>query len=569
MEGGLADLVATMEAMAVGAASNSFFLSSLDPGVGKTTALICFIQQLLSCWSYEGVAALICLSRIDEVKRLVDEMGLSASDFAVLTRDDEANGLSATDGGQARVLFTTHEMVYKSCSGKPFSDVDAFKYQGWVRDVRVWDEAAVPGKAVSLSTDGLAALRGPLRSAHPSLAAEVEQLELAIKAADLSVPFSFPDVQVVSGVSRWAARSGQNQTHGDQLKALYTLSDQLVLLRKRDNRSSVITALNTRDALPADLAPMIIMDASGRVRATYDLWEEKGNLVRLKEAPRRYDNLTIRVMDKGGSRSSWNANGEVLAKEVASRVDTKPNEDWLVIYPKAACGGAAPDMIKGLLNTDPQRVSFLNWGQHQGTNEYRHIPNVILAGTMFYTEADYEMMVRGCGGIPNDQEFPEHLIHQMKNGEHMHHILQALCRSSVRQGVGASCGRCDAYIIASKGSGIRDLLPTTFPGCRIKAWEQIKKKLSGKVGEAVGYVEAFFEAAPNGFFLLCELKDKLGITDTSNFNKTIRKHGSFKAALERLGLEEVVWGTGRIKNALKKKPAILGPVPGSTYVADV
>jgi hypothetical protein len=228
-------------------------------------------------------------------------------------------------------------------------------------------------------------------------------------------------------------------------------------------------------------------------------------------------------------------------------------------------------MIKGLLNTDASLISFLNWGQHQGTNDYRHIPNVILAGTMFYTDADYEMMVRGCGGIPNDQELPEHLIPQMKDGEHMHHILQALCRSSVRNGAGASCGPCDAYIIASKGSGIRNLLPTTFPGCRIKTWEQTKKKLSGKVGQAVGYVEAYFETAPNGFFFLSELKAKLGIKNASNFRNSIRKHESFKAALERLGVEEVVYDRGRTKDALKKKPEVLvfGPDPSATYIADV
>jgi hypothetical protein len=273
-------------------------------------------------------------------------------------------------------------------------------------------------------------------------------------------------------------------------------------------------------------------------------------------------------MEKGGSKSSWNADGEALAKEVASRIDSKPDKPWLGIYLKAACGGAVPDMIRGLVNTDPERISFLNWGQHQGTNAYRDISNVIIAGTMFYTDADYELMVRGCGGIPNDQEVPKHLIQQMKDGEHMHHILQALCRSSVRKGVGASCGPCDAYIMASKQSGIRDLLPVVFPGCKIMPWEPTTKTLSGKVGEAVVHVDAFFEADPDGVFLLRDLKGKLEIKDASNFRNSIRYHESFQPALERLGVEEVVSGKGRTKNALAKKPVAFGPVPGSTYVAD-
>jgi hypothetical protein len=235
MAGGLADLVATMEAVADGSAPAKFFLSSLDPGVGKTTAVKHCIQQLLDCWHYQGVSALICLPRIDEIKRLVDEMGLTASDFAVLTSDDKANALSDTDKHQATVLFTTHEQVYEQCSGKKFSDVGAFYYKGQVRDVRIWDEAAVPSKTVSISTDDLAALRGPLRSVHTTLAAVVERLELAIKEADLSAPFPFPDVQAVSGVSCWAAQKGQDQENTDKLKAIYTLSGQLVLLRKKDN----------------------------------------------------------------------------------------------------------------------------------------------------------------------------------------------------------------------------------------------------------------------------------------------------------------------------------------------
>ena len=68
----LADLAGTMEAMANGEAAPKFYLSSLDPGVGKTTAIRFFIDVLLSRPGYGHVGVLLCVARLDEVKNLVE-----------------------------------------------------------------------------------------------------------------------------------------------------------------------------------------------------------------------------------------------------------------------------------------------------------------------------------------------------------------------------------------------------------------------------------------------------------------------------------------------------------------
>jgi hypothetical protein len=46
----------------------------------------------------------------------------------------------------------------------------------------------------------------------------------------------------------------------------------------------------------------------------------------------------------------------------------------------------------------------------------------------------------------------------------MHQILQAGCRGKPRQMVGRSCPPARLFVVASKRSGIRDLLPVIFPG---------------------------------------------------------------------------------------------------------
>jgi hypothetical protein len=221
-----------------------------------------------------------------------------------------------------------------------------------------------------------------------------------------------------------------------------------------------------------------------------------------------------------------------------------------------------------MLSSDPSRVCFLNWGKHKETNEFRHIQNVILAGLNNYTETDYEMLARNYCDIPSSRSVPKALINDMQDGEHMQHILQALCRAAVRQGNGLECGPCNAYIIAATSSRVRELLPKVFPGCRVGTWKPSKAKPKGKVQDALTYMEGYFEDHPDGVLLFKELRSHLGY-DASNFRRTIREKDSFIAGLEKLGVEEVTVGNRRHRNAYARKPAFFGPVEGSSYVVNV
>lgn len=179
------------------------------------------------------------------------------------------------------------------------------------------------------------------------------------------------------------------------------------------------------------------------------------------------------------------------------------------------------------------------------------------------------MLARYYGGIGSDEMVPKDLLDQMRSGEHMHHILQALCRSSVRQGRDSGCGPCNAYIIAPKRSGIRDLLPEIFPGCKVGTWRPNKTKATGKVQQALTYVKMHFDDYPDEPLRFSELQSELNITSSSNFRKTIRNHDTFKAGLEALGIEEATVGNYRYRNALVRKPETFGPIEGACYIADV
>ena len=428
----------------------------------------------------------------------------------------------------------------------------------------------LPGEVVAINTDELASLREPLRRSHPAPVEVIEEVERLLVASADQGTCTWPEIEATTGITLWSAKRGLDHRHAAYLDNLYALSGRSVLLSRSGKENKVITALDSRDAIPDDLAPVVILDASGRVRETYCQWEKtQGNLVRLPSATKSYRNLTVHVMDKGSGKGAWSQeNADALAQEIAQLIDGKPKEQWLVIHHGRKEDDTIPNLIRGLMGTDTGRVSFLNWGRHQGTNEFRKIKNVVLAGMNNYREIDYEMMARYYSGVGNDQKVTKALARKVEAGEHQHHILQALCRSAIRQGNGACDNPCNAYIIAPKRSGVRTFLPEVFPGCTVVPWLLTKAKPKGKVQEALTFIEMFFEDYPDQVLSFADLRNELGY-DASNFRDRIRRHPTFTAGLEDLGVEEVTVGKYRHRNAFARKQPTFGPVKGCSYIADV
>src|SRR5262249_5930391 len=107
------------------------------------------------------------------------------------------------------------------------------------------------------------------------------------------------------------------------VSAFWWLSGRTVTIRQDGVYGRAV--IDYRDTLPEDLAPMVILDASGRVRTTYrDLEQERGTLVRLKSAPKSYDKLTIHTWQVGGGKRAFQKNGGKLMDGIARTIDTKP-----------------------------------------------------------------------------------------------------------------------------------------------------------------------------------------------------------------------------------------------------
>ena len=183
--------------------------------------------------------------------------------------------------------------------------------------------------------------------------------------------------------------------------ALWAMSGRQVRVVK-DGLEGV-AMITYEEHISDDLAPLLVLDASGRVRETYSLWGRyRASLVRLPEAVRDYTPLTLNVWRRAGSKSGWASDGGVLVAGVVATIKTGPGEKWLVVTYKAS--GRHGDPAKLIADKLPaairSNVDFTSWGKHCGVNDWDDYPNVVLAGTLFYPNSQITALHHACANIP-------------------------------------------------------------------------------------------------------------------------------------------------------------------------
>lgn len=559
----LADLALCLERMADGECEPRYYLSSLDPGVGKTQTVIHFLRALLASPQHDDVGVLLCMFSLREVEDVVSQAKLHRGDFCVRTSNDELNVLGSADPSSARVLFTTQQRLQKVCTNRRLGDVESFMFKGRPRRVRIWDESLLPADPITLRRDEIALLFKELRRSYPKLANELEALFGQLKEPKDRSVFKIPDFAHAHSIDLSRVIKSISVGATDVIRAasnLWYLSGRSAAIRMDGVHGG--TLVGYREALPSDLAPVVILDASGRLRTAYKLWEkERGTLTRLKSASKRYGNLKVHLWEAGGGESSFHREGDwkVRCDAIAAAINTKPREPWLVVCHKRN-SERLRSHVAGLLTTDADRVRIIHWGIHRASNEYRDIPNVILAGTEFLPQSVYEAIGRAAADLdPKDGTLTEAQERELALGEHQHRILQALCRASVRKAVGDSCAPCNAYIIASRRSGIGAVIPHIFPGCNVEQWEPVKGQLAGYVGSAVEFVLEWFDEHPGEFLPFQVVMAAIDLKDASNFRKRVRLHFDFQQAMQEASIvEESDTGSARPRGFIKQDAAYYG-----------
>lgn len=559
-------LIDTFDNIVLGAdVAPALYLSALDPGVGKTTALIAYVTALLRSVDHRDVGVLICLFRLTEIARLAKGLTDVGGTVAIRTSDKALDALSNVDDpGKAQVLITTQQRLEFIGAGKAFGEIRGIQFRDRPRTLRVWDEAFMPAKDIAVSSDDLAAVLRWLRPKSPPFHRWVEDIRGEAERAEdgeiIQVPVrDFLDQQMTldDALGPLRAVGGEGDALADRdektLKALWSMGGRAITVRKDDTLGpTLVTFART---LPRDLLPLVVLDASGRVRKTYDLMTEARPVVRLPSAIKDYSALTIHVWRRGGGKTSMKDKAQFaeLTQVLADLVGKEPEKRWLVVSHKAS--GEVPDIQAAMgrhLGAQADKVDFITWGNHSATNDHADTDRVILAGTLFLRPSNYEALARASVlKDPDDRALTKEEIKDVTLGEHGHLVLQALCRASVRKGRSGTAASCEAYLVASKRSGIEAMLPRLFPGCTVKTWEPVKRCLPKTAQAALDYLAAWAAKSPIGAQVkFTDVYRALGINQDV-FRKQVRGNKDLPAALADLGIVEA--GTAKRKTMYTRR----------------
>jgi hypothetical protein len=534
----IADTANRLEAMAEGRSPPLIFVSCLDPGVGKTAAITHFLRALVASPEHEDVGVLVCFNRLEQIEEFVAAANLPSDDVAIFTSDDDVNAKGAERADTARVLLTTHSMLRSRCRARRFTETEVFHFFGRVHDVRIWDESIMPALPLTLPRDAVASLLDPLRGQFPDLARDLETFFVSLADAVDGAVIAVPDFRTRHRLSPLEAVDRLGKNAGAHLKehadTLSRMQGRKVVVRHDGAYGP--TLVDHEDALPRDIAPLLVFDASARLRATYRHWHKGGALQFLAYAPKSYERLTVHLWKRGGGKRSFAANIDTHVEGIATTILLKPNEPWLVVCHGALAGIDIEARVRSRLWGKAIEAHFITWGRHDATNRFAHVPNVILAGTVFYRTSHYEGLWRAaCGSIEAATEAD---LAGVRAGETAHHILQAACRGIVRRCVDGGCPPANLYIIASGRSGVQAMLPKLFPGAKIVPWEPVQRPLSGVVGEAVRYLDRRINAENADRVTMAEVMKAVGWSDKANFRRNVRRHRDFVPALRCIGLIE-------------------------------
>ncbi len=566
----LEHIALTLEAMANGKADRKIYLSSLAPGIGKTQTICFFLKLLLKDEQYRDQGILIGLSSYDEIQSYIERMEVDRRNMAVLTSDYKLNSLGNSDQNEAQVLFTTQQrMDRKLKQYEDFSKAHEFYYKGKPRQIRIWDESFLPGKPITTRRDDLLFLIGALRKSHQDLTVELDKLlnvklrkvedETLLELPDLKMKYDL-DLNDLTGLLK---RQNKSTTEIEIASNFWFLLGRSVSVHKDGLMGS--TVLSYEETIPEDIAPLLVLDASGSCRATYDeMASHRKNIARLKTAHKDHSDLEVHHWRTGGGKTSFFKHADEYVEGIANTINKEFDREWLIIIHKDIPD--LEDRIRSLLlEVDQDKIYFITWGKHRSTNKYAHVDRVILAGTLFLSDSQYESLGRlSAGRLPEHGEYSKDSISRVALGELKHVILQGACRGAVRLCEGDKCRPCKIFIMGAKKSGVKqELIQELFPKSSYNLWRPITRELTGKVRLAMDYLSKQFDDSSDsktdyvsfidvmkatGFMTVVDCKEKC---DSQNFNKNIRQHQEFQIALNEAGLEETHGGTRRMNGFAK------------------
>lgn len=536
-EAALRGFLRVMERGLKGELEQCYYVLPLDPGMGKTRACISFVKAWRQAGYQPASSILIGLSTLAELETMIEEMGLPSHDFAVLTSNDNMNalGLPTERHGKAKVLFTTQQMIRSRTKGRSFTDAAEFHYQGSPRPLRLWDESILPAAPVVIDRDTLSGMVRPLRQRLPDFANALDAFTASMLGTQDGDVITVPESLILGPTSvRQAKGVLTSTTERELIDSLQLMGGRLMTLRNQ--RQYGIVLVGSTPVLPDDFAPVIVVDASARVRTSYKLWSEhRRNLALLSGAGNSFHNLVVHHWDRSSGKQALSCDDDrrEIAEGIAEAWRRDPKSEWLIVTYLDTKDALIAD-VQQAIGDENARLNWLHWGRHTSTNDFRQVGNIVIVGQWTYPPSAYEALAMAASGLePPDVNGMS--IRDVEMGEHAHNLLQALCRASVRNPRRGGTAPCNAFVITSLG-GTEALLEELFPGHSYVKWRE-GSKAPEAVAKAIELVEAHFAIARPTPIKKKRLREALGIKDASQFTRRIIHQPAFQHFLASQRLE--------------------------------
>lgn len=510
-------LLETFEAGLNGELAAAYHIAAIDPGMGKTLSVSSFIRAWKDQRFSPSSSILVALGRIDQIAPLIQGSGLTEGDVGVLVSKAKADAFGAFSQHPKRapVLITTHSMLRIRTRDGSFADAACFHHDGKPRPLRIWDETLIPATSLPVRLDDLAGLASTHRQRRPELIAAVEAMMDTLRNTEDGGIFKVP-----AELAAWARTSDSDP----RITALRNIAGQDAHLIDGGNKGRVLIGVGA--TLPDDLMPLVVLDASARVRPTYRLWEEhKGNVVRLPAAVNDYRNLTINLWQRGSGKVTLSqpAVRSEIVNAVAEEINKDDTSKWLIVHFKERTD-IANDLRIVVTAGAGKRLAFLTWGAHDASNLYADYTNVVIIGQLHFGDVGFQALAMASAGSPLLDASQDDLD-DFEWGEYQHNLLQALARASVRKSLNGVAGTCRAYVISTPSKYTEARVADTFPGCRLMAWNPVVKPMNGHVAAAAEYLMSRFSDPAVTEVVKGVVSRSIGISK-ANFSR-ILKHEQF------------------------------------------
>jgi hypothetical protein len=474
---------------------SAVYVMSGDCGTGKSVTT----QKLIRDYKlngFRGGGVIIFLATLQEVDAYVSGSGLDKDDYAVYTSNSDYAGRGAGihEANQVPVLFVTQTKARRELAKvDKYADASCFYYRAMPRALRVWDEELTAAEFASFAVDDLMALPSALKSMKDSDRTRLYDMAVAATALPVGGSIAVPHDLRETADRLLKSKANIGVLPRRTLEAIAKLAGSEAYMGAATGMEGSLIGIGK--ALPSDIGPLFVLDASARLSNRYDDWSSYAiDVVKLDPAMLSYSNLTIHWDDRGAGKTAMRNSNErrSIYKAIAEAVNSKPSERFLIVMAKEFAPpdddgrSTVPPELAGMID-DPSMVAVTTWGRHVGTNAYRDFENVVIVGPLHYGDRAYDALaVAATGnavGIVDDEQRKKQV-----DSEFMHNVYQAVCRCQIRVRKGGECGVANAYFIMPDSDHRRELIRRAFPGCKIERWKpatKIKMKKYEKVMEVV------------------------------------------------------------------------------------